>query len=351
MGKESHKSSQLLSFEKFTPPGPVLARIQAARRPLLLTHIYPDGDGIGSELALARGLRARGASPAILNTHRAPERYDFLDPAGEIRVATTHGAPAEVKAAIAAADLFVILDTSDPSRLGKLESAVFAAPAPRVAIDHHVCRNEGSFDALWSEPRSAATGLLVLEVLLGLGVEITSPIAEALFVAIGTDTGWFRFSNASPHAFEAASLLAGKGADPERLFGAVYETSTLGRTLLLGELLAGLQSDAGGRIVHGLLRRSQLERHEVGYEELDGFIDVMKGVRGADVLLLLVELSPQRFKVSLRSKGSVEIHSIAERFGGGGHPKAAGCRLEGSVDDILERVLAALRELLAGYPP
>lgn len=328
-----------------SPPQEILAALRAARKPLLLSHMHPDGDGVGSELGLARTLEQLGAAPRILNTHRASEKFDFLDPDGIIEVAPPAVSPA-VERAFREADLIVILDTSEPSRLGHLEAQAWGAVAPRLAIDHHLCDRPERFDLLWSVPKSPATGNLVLSVVEALGVPLSAAIGTPLFVAIATDTGWFRFGNASPVAFEGARRLVAAGADPERIYREVFESSSLGRMRLLGQVLAGCRSAADGRIVYAVIRRSMLEEAGVPQEEIDGFIDQLKGVRSGQIALLAVELSPGHYKVSLRSRGRLNVHEIATRFGGGGHAQAAGCRLEGTEAEVLDRVLEAACEQL-----
>ena len=330
-----------------TPPAQLVELLQRCQRPLLTTHIYPDGDGIGSQLALARALGTLGGAPKevrILNMHPAPEKFDFLDAEGHIEVVSEE---LDIAASIADRDLLVILDTSEPDRIGLLKEAVFAASAPRVCIDHHLCRHQGAFDVLWSEPEAPSTGNMVLELIAALGSELAKQMADPLMVAVSTDTGWFRFGNATPEAYDAASRLVGAGAVPEELYSRIFETSSLSRMQLLGEVLAQLQSAEEGRIVYGVLTESALQKFGVAYEEIDGYIDALKGVGGAEILFLVVELSPGRYKVSLRSKGSRDVHGIAESFGGGGHAKAAGCRIE--ADDtrgVVQRVLDAARGTL-----
>ena len=329
----------------YTPPPELIERLQGVERPILLTHIYPDGDAVGSDLGLYRGLKRLGKNPRLLTTHPAPEKFAFLDPEGVVEVVEGDPTP-EVYQAFEDADAIVILDTSDLDRLGRLREPVESVERPRWVIDHHLGHDPASFDLVWAETSSPATGNLVLEVLRSLGVELDPTLTEPLLVALGTDTGWFKFSNASAVAFRAAAAMVEGGAAPEEVYGAVFETSSLRRTQLLGELLAGADTASEGRVAYAILRREMLERRGVGYEETDGFIDSLKGVAGVQIAFLLVELSPGRFKVSLRSKGSVEIHTIAESHGGGGHAKAAGFRIEGNEDEVLRSVLQATEEVL-----
>ena len=327
------------------PPPELIDALRGCQRPLLTTHIYPDGDGIGSELALARVLGELGKDVRILNMHPAPEKFDFLDPGGQIEVVEPE---LDIASRLADRDLVVILDTSEPDRIGLLKDEVFRAESPKICIDHHLCRHQGSFDVLWSEPTAPSTGNMVLEVVAALGVELDRASADPLFVAVSTDTGWFRFGNASPEAYDAASRLVEAGSVPEELYSRIFETSSLPRMQLLGEVLAGLREAANGRVVYGVLAEEALQRFGVAYEEIDGYIDALKGVGGAEILFLVVELSPGRYKVSLRSKGSRDVHQIAESFGGGGHAKAAGCRIEApTTQEVVECVLEAARGALA----
>ena len=331
-------------MSNFDPPADLLEALRGCRRPVIVTHIYPDGDALGSSVALARILRDRSkegadsaapVEPTVLLTHPVPEKLASADPHGFATVIP--GEPTdEQRRAIADADLIAILDTSAPDRLGRLEEAVFASAAPRVLIDHHICDDPSIFDIAWSVPESPSTGSLVLRVHEALGGPLDPSAADSLFVALSTDTGWFRYSNATPEAFRGAAVLREAGVDPERLHRELHETSTPERTRALGEVLARLGTEAGGRILYSTLGTADLARHGIPLEELDGFVDALKQVRGAEIVFLAVELSPGRFKVSLRSKGAVDIHPIAVGFGGGGHAKAAGCRFESAPESDRE---------------
>jgi len=199
---------------------------------------------------------------------------------------------------------------------------------------------------LWSDPSCPATGLLVLSLLDAMEVGVSREIAEPLFVAVATDTGWFRFSNATPRVFEAASRLVSAGADPASLHRALFENSPLSRSQVLGEVLATLKSESEGRLLYSVVHEAQRRRFGMPVEETDGFIDHLQEVRGAEILILFVEVSSGRYKVSLRSKGRHDVHAVANRFGGGGHAKAAGFRIEGVLDDVVSRVVTVAKETL-----
>lgn len=311
----------------YEPPPGVCDAFRTARRPIVVTHVYPDGDAIGSQLALARALRRRGAKPRIFVAHPAPLLQEFLDPRGEVEVVLGGRFSPDQKTAIAESDCIFVVDTSDPRRLGDLETAIFAAQAPKVLIDHHLADDLSAFDEAWCIPSCPATGLLVERLLRAEGVEFDRDLAEPLFVALAMDTGWFRFSNSSAAAFETGARLVAAGADPAYLHQALYENSSLGRTQALGQMLSALETDSSGRIIWSVVRQAELENYGITIEDVDGFIDSLKAVRGAEILILFVEVSSGSYKVSLRSKGEADVHRIAVEFGGGGHAKAAGFRI------------------------
>ncbi|MBN1417516.1 MAG: bifunctional oligoribonuclease/PAP phosphatase NrnA [Planctomycetes bacterium] len=323
-----------------SPPPGLVEVLCGCERPVLTTHIYPDGDGVGAELALARVLRRQGKAPSILNVHPAPEKYAFLDDGGDIRLLNDHPPPDAGEY-----DAIVVLDASDPARLGRLESWFLDSRVPRIGIDHHVACAAAPFDHLWGDPASPATGEMILAIMEGMGIPLDSGIALPLFVSIATDTGWFRFSNTGCRAMDAAARLVRAGVNPGEVYHRVYEQYTFERMALLGEVLAGIRTRLDGRFVWSVLNQEMLERSGVPYEEIDGFVDQLKAIRNAEVIALIVETSPGRHKVSLRSKGEADVNAVATRFGGGGHTKASGYRLEGaSLEDVirgLEREVAA----------
>jgi len=325
------------------PPGLVEA-LRRCERPLLTTHIYPDGDGVGAELALARTLRRLGKATRILNVHPAPEKYAFLDEDGEIRLLNNHAPPAGDEH-----DVVIVLDASEPARLGRLEEWFRASRATRIGIDHHIAAADASFDHLWADPGAPATGEMVLWIIEALRTPVDGPIAIPLFVSIATDTGWFRFSNTGSRAMDAVARLVHAGANPGDVYHRVYEQYTFERMALLGEVLAGIRTRLDGRLVWSVLSQEMLERSGVPYEEIDGFVDQLKAIRSAEVIALIVETSPGRHKVSLRSKSTADVNAIAGRFGGGGHVKASGYRLEGTdLEDVVKSLEREVAEHLAG---
>jgi phosphoesterase RecJ-like protein len=315
----------------FPPPLDATADLlQRARSVLLLTHEHPDGDGIGSVLALRLGLLALGAQVACVLLQPCPAKYRFL-PGSE---ALTSELPAREF------DCAVALDCDGPNRLAALLPA-FRSAATTLSIDHH--QAECSFaDANWCDGSAAATGLLVHRLLLHMGVAITAQIATCLYAAIATDTGIFRFQNTSSRALRVCADLIDAGADPADIARRSSEAVPLPKALLMGRAFASLQ------VCSELLAIAVLELTDylatgAQPEHTDGIIDDLKRLDGPPIISLLREEQPGSWRVSLRSQGP-DVADICRRFGGGGHRLAAGCEIKGERQAVIDRICAAVAE-------
>ncbi len=329
-------------------PAGLLEALRATRQPLILTHIYPDGDALGSSVAMHRSLSQMGARPRTILTHAVPDKLRFIDHDGVAEVLDGKPDAAQL-AVIEAADLIIVLDTSALDRLGHMREPVESTGTPLVCIDHHL---EGDFDCfqeIWCEPGSPATGNLVLELIRALGEPLPLKSAESLFVAIATDTGWFRYSNSGSIAYRIAAELVESGVDPEPIFQKIFQSFSLERTLALGDLLAGVRCHHDGKILFSLLSEKMRTLRGVKMEDLDGFVDTLGQVAGTEIVFLIVEVGAERYKVSLRSRGDLSVHTIASRFGGGGHAKASGCRIEGPEEVVIAKLLEVCEEILDGH--
>jgi phosphoesterase RecJ-like protein len=190
----------------------------------------------------------------------------------------------------------------------------------------------------------------VLRLLDVLGVALDRSIATALFVAIATDTGWFRFSNTTPLVFRDAARLLETGIELEPLHRRIYQESRPERLILLGSVLAGIRMELEGKLAWSLLDRKAIERSGVALEEMDGFSEELKGIAGAELVALVVETSPGSFKVSLRSRGSLDANRIARDFNGGGHAKAAGFRASGDAAQVVRRIVERVAKCFSEAP-
>jgi len=333
-----------LSADQLAAAAALADAIRPGQRICLTTHVNPDGDGIGSMVALVHLLRARGADPVIVSPTPIPPRYHFmLD--GLKGVDRTAEAVKEIRRA----DLLFVVDIADLGRLGMLHDAVRDRGVPVACVDHHVSAGTLPPGPRYVDAQASATGELIVELAEANGWEITPPAAQALYVAILTDTGGFRFSNTRPRVLRVAADLLECGVDPERIYLQVYANAPEGRQRLLAEALQTLVVEREVGLAWITIPPGSLERHNVSADDLDGVVEYARSVEGVRMALLFREIAQGRVKVSLRSVGDVDVADFAKQFGGGGHRKAAGLSLEGPLADVQASVLKAARgHLLKG---
>lgn len=326
---------------------PVGEKLEAARREgrdvVLATHVNADGDGLGCELALQAFLKSRGQSVRVINSDPVPHKYRFLAGSDEVIVHDGHGRASEL---IRNAAVFVVLDNSSPDRLGPLLPDVKASGAYKICIDHHV-----DADPFWDlnciDTEASASGHLVYRAVKALGGTITPPVAEALYVSFVTDTGHFRFSktNADVHRV-IADLMDTGGIDPPRIYRALFEGVTRGLTRMIGQALSDAHYEQGGRFAWARLTRRQLEECGGFEEDTSDLVNMLLAVEGVEAAALFKELPEGRTKVSLRSRGGVDVNRLASRFGGGGHKNASGILMNGPFEEGVRRVVEGMREVL-----
>lgn len=330
------------------PPHKAAAATQLAgafapgQRVCLTTHVNPDGDGLGSEVGLARLLRAQGIDAVITNPSPRPARFDFLFPGIEAWD-RTRDAVKELRRA----DLIVVLDIADLGRLGSLAEAVGSRGVPVACIDHHVSPGALPAGPRYVDPSAAATGELVYEIALANQWPLDREAAQALYVAILTDTGGFRFSNTHPRTLRVAADLLETGLDPEQIYLDVYANAPEGRPRLFAEALQTLVVEREAGLAWVTVPPGAIERLGVTSDDLDGVVEFPRSIAGVKLALLFREIPGGKIKVSLRSVGSVDVATFAHGFGGGGHAKAAGLTVAGPLADAQARVLAAAREYLS----
>jgi len=308
---------------------------------IVTTHHSIDGDAIGSELALADYLGQIGIAARIINQDPVPRIYRFLDEAGRARAFTETD-----RELVLEADVIFVVDVSALDRLGSPADAIRASRARRVCIDHHAT-NDGIGDVDLIDPAAAAAGVLVHQMIRALGGTVTPAMARSLFVAVATDTGWFRFPNASPGVFELAAELIRCGADQADIYGRIYEQLRRERLDLLGRGLATLRSAAGGRILWMVLTREMFEQTGADDEDVEGLVDFLRTIGGVEIALLFREAPDGKVRVSLRAKGDADVGRLAAQFGGGGHSRSAGIRTMGALADVAAKVVAAAVNILS----
>ncbi|HEY0529519.1 MAG TPA: DHH family phosphoesterase [Gemmatimonadaceae bacterium] len=315
--------------------------LRAGRSVAISTHINADGDGCGSETALSRLLGQMGIKSRIVNPTPWPEMYKFLL-GSDVKDASDKGAKA-----LKEADVLVVLDISDVKRLGVLAEAVRRLQIPKLVIDHHLPSDEPPSTLMLADTTACATGELIYDFATCLGLEVTADIARALYVALLTDTGGFRFSNTTARCLSVAGQLIASGVEPEEMYGRLYASMPVGRLHLLRDALATLEVDPQYGISWISVAAGAAEEYGLKSEDLEGIAEHPRSIGGTRLALFFRDLGHDKVKVSFRSTGTVDVNKFAKLFGGGGHARAAGALIEGNIDTVRHDVVAAAREFLA----
>lgn len=318
----------------------VRSELAPGRRVVLTTHLNADGDGAGSETALAHYLIRKGLFPTIVNPTPFPEQFSFL--LGELAAYTP--ADPEGRDALAGADVMMLLDTSEPSRLGGV--LPYLEGRRLVVLDHHPPTASSLGDPALRDPDACATGELVFDLLAAEGARPTRLEAMGLYVAIATDTGSFRFANTRPRTHEIAAVLIRAGVDPEEMYRRLYADFSAGRLDLVRRALSRLRVHETLPVAWISLTHADLVETGTAKEDLEGIVEYPRRMRRIEVALLFRELPDGRTKVSLRSTGPANVAAIARALGGGGHDKAAGVVISSRLDEAEAVVLAAVARSL-----
>ena len=314
----------------------IASRFRTLDRFLLLTHSNPDGDALGSLLALGGGLKSLDKSITMYSEGLDPALYGFLPGLNEL--SADPGKPEDY-------DAVVLVDCHTLDRVG--EKALPMSEIPVMAVlDHHLAESELPELAV-VDTSAAAAGELVFHLLDVLGVRITADMAMNLFVAISTDTGSFTFDNTSPDALETAAKLVRAGARPWEVFRRLYLGRPKGRLQLLGKAMQAMEYHHDGRLAMMCVTRDMMDATGTSSFDTDGFVEYPRSVNGVELAVFIRENGQGFFKVSLRSLGVFNAAALAGSFGGGGHFQAAGFSLSGSLSSVKEKVITAA----AGFMP
>jgi phosphoesterase RecJ-like protein len=318
----------------------------ASRRAVLTTHLNADGDGAGSEAALASWLRANGSEAWIVNPTAFPdplrflmENEDWIVPAGSARA----------RDLCDSADLAVVLDTGELSRIGRVQEAI--SHLTTVVIDHHPPGDQPIGGISLRDPTASATAELVHDVIASTNGPWNEHIAQGIYVGLLTDTGGFRFDNATAACHEVAADMIARGISPETVHERVYGRAPLRRYRLLQSALGTLEHDSDSAVSWMTIPHDAYEAVGASTEDLEGIVDIPRSIEGTQVGLLFRQTQAGEVKVSFRSNGPVDVNALARRFRGGGHVKAAGAIVAGPIDRAIDEVIAATREAVAKTRP
>ncbi len=313
----------------------IKAAIHSGQNFFITSHVRLDGDALGSELALYLMLKGLGKQAVVCNQDETPEQYRFL-PAAEHIVHSVDS--------VEEYDAGFLLDCSEAERVGSV-SAYLSDIKTLINIDHHI--SNGGFTRLrMLDAKASSTGELLFRLMKEMNVVMTEDICTNLYAAILTDTGGFRYSNTGRETLRAAGDLVEGGADPQWISENIYQSDSPAKLRLLAAAMETIEIDMQNRIASMTVTFEHLRRAGATMDHTEGFVEVPRTVRGIDISVLYTQMEEGKFKVSLRSKGSVNVEKIAGRFGGGGHINAAACRISGDIDTVKARIYQAVRELL-----
>ena len=317
--------------------------VRSASRILLTVHQRPDGDCLGSQLAMKRILEKLGKTVYTLNPHSVPPTLKFLDPNGEL-LGLNEATPEE-RNRINDVDLVMVLDTSAWAQLADIGPLFKASTARKIVLDHHHKSDDIGAER-FVDSDAEATGTLVVQAAEALEVPMDREIAEAAFVAMATDTGWFRFSSVRAETLRIAAKLLDAGAVPADLYRELYEQESLGRIRLVGRTLAQVESHFDGRLMFTRIMQDDLLSAGAVPSDTEDIVNMALQVHGSQMAVLVSELKDRTFKISFRSRCAVDCSRLAARFSGGGHKQAAGASSDRSFEELRKALLDAVGQAL-----
>ncbi len=320
----------------FTMLSEVVQLIEQKHRFMITSHIRPDGDGIGSGLALYWMLLSLGKDATVVLRDRIPPAYSVLPGSDKVVVQQ------DITEAYDAAFIIECSDVLRPGLPGLKDQFV-------VNIDHHSTTTPfGHIN--WIDPTAAAVGEMIYNLAKALGIEVTKEMAECIYTALLTDTGSFHFSNTTERTLKIASELVRRGVEPARISQALFYSYPFPKIKLLGLVLSTIERDESGRIAWITLDQEMMYETDASEEDSDGIVNHALSAGEIEAVAFFKEVSPGVYRVSLRSKGKNNVAKVAEMFGGGGHRNAAGCRVEGEFETIRRQVIEGLQNAIGVAP-
>lgn len=319
----------------------MIAELTKAKKVLVTTHVRPDGDALGSTAAMVLGLKHHGIAADVLLLSHLPTKYAFVyQEAGVHSTDVEAGFPADYS--LAGYDTLLVIDTGTWSQLPGLRPYVDDFAGRKLVIDHHLTQEDWA-DRKLVVTQAGAAGEIVAELLSQWQVPIDRAIAEALYTALVSDTGWFQYSNTRPYTLRLAAQLLEAGVDADRLYQRLYQNERPERVMLQARAMKSLELLENGRVSLMTITRDDMSATNATTNDTEGLINLPLQVRTVAVSVLLSD-PPEggAIRCSFRSKGDMDCAAFAQQFGGGGHARAAGAKIAGTLSEVHERILAAL---------
>jgi phosphoesterase RecJ-like protein len=314
----------------------ITAELHARQRFVISSHSRPDGDSIGSQLAMAFGLRALGKHVTVVNLDPAAQQFMAFPGVRDINVAP---------AVDGDFDAAIVMECSDYARTGVTGLDRYFT----INIDHHP-GNSRYGQINWFDSSAAACAEMVFDLVQALGVPLSMEVATHVYVAILTDTGSFHFSNLSPRTFDICRQLLEAGIDPVRIARQVYDSASLGRLKLCGAIMTGMTVDSSGQIAVLYVDRPMVRAAGATYDDTESVINQPLTVKELQAVVFFKQTDGDEYRVSMRSKGEVDVGMVAKEFGGGGHKNAAGCTVRGHIDELRQMFVARVARAIDGRP-
>jgi len=341
---KEHALSKSKEFQKFR------TYLEEAKRVLISTHQLPDGDGLGAEAALFHYLKRARKACRVYNPDLLPKRYKFLDPKGTILLG-----PGEVEL-WDTCDLWVILDTNDPRRLGKLWGELSLRSKKIVFLDHHPevpGQKEISYPphaTLVSDTESSSIGELLYHLFSELNLaKINKDVAQGLYVSVMTDTNSFRYARTTPLAHQIAAEMIELEVNPEEVYQNIYSSKEVSHLQLLGNMLQNVKVTSNGKIAWLEMGLDLRKKHRASADDTQSFLAMLLMLKDAEVVCLFREEDDGQIRVSIKSKGRIVINKVAMELGGGGHDFAAGLALSAPLDKTVDAVIKRIEMLVTNY--
>lgn len=321
----------------------IYQEIEKADSIMLTTHENPDGDGIGSIVALYTHLKAKGKKSRILLTSKLPEEFKFLDPDNKFDIFDEE----KHTSWLSNVDLAILLDIGNYTRTGRMWNVIQQNGTTVVNIDHHPYPNGHPFTINVSDINASATGELIYSYLKAIDPErLSKNVYEAIYVAIMTDTGSFSYNNTNVLCHEIAANAIKAGVDTAKIHQKIYGSSSRSKIKLLAAVANNLQFTHNDKLVWFKITQEMMNKVNATNDDIDGFTDFARAIQGVEVSIMILENADNSCRINFRSKGYYSINKIAQYFGGGGHSFAAGAKASGKISDVAIKVVDKTIEIM-----